>query len=110
MRMWWKRNFGSSSTEGSGWINCLSTSVDRQLIQPEPSVDDEPKFRFHHILIRDAAYNGVLKRVRATLHERFADWGGRVNRERARETEYDEILGYHLEQAHDYLSELGPLD
>ncbi len=88
----------------------LSTLVDRQLIQPEPSVDDEPKFRFHHILIRDAAYNGVLKRVRATLHERFADWGGRVNRERARETEYDEILGYHLEQAHDYLSELGPLD
>jgi class 3 adenylate cyclase/tetratricopeptide (TPR) repeat protein len=88
----------------------LSTLVDRQLIQPEPSVDDEPKFRFHHILIRDAAYNGVLKRVRATLHERFADWGERVNRERAREIEYEEILGYHLEQAHDYLSELGPLD
>ena len=31
-----------------------------------------------------------------------------VNREGA--TEYEEILGYHLEQAHRYLSELGPLD
>jgi tetratricopeptide (TPR) repeat protein len=33
-----------------------------------------------------------------------------VNRERGRETEYEEILGYHLEQAYQYLSELGPLD
>ena len=31
-----------------------------------------------------------------------------MNREGA--TEYEEILGYHLEQAHRYLSELGPLD
>jgi len=88
----------------------ISSLVEKQMLQSEPSVDDEKKFRFHHILIRDAAYNGVLKRMRATLHERFADWGERVNRERARETEYEELLGYHLEQAHDYLAELGPLD
>jgi predicted ATPase/class 3 adenylate cyclase len=88
----------------------LSTLVHKQLLKPEPSVDDERKFRFHHILIRDAAYNGVLKRVRASLHEGFADWAERVNREREREMEHDELLGYHLEQAHDYLSELGPLD
>jgi class 3 adenylate cyclase/predicted ATPase len=88
----------------------LSALVDRQLVNPELTVDEEPRFRFHHILIRDAAYNGVLKRARATLHERFADWGERVNRERERETEYDELLGYHLEQAHDYLAELAPLD
>jgi tetratricopeptide (TPR) repeat protein len=37
-------------------------------------------------------------------------WAERVNRERERETEYEEILGYHLEQAHRYLGELGPLD
>jgi predicted ATPase/class 3 adenylate cyclase len=88
----------------------LSLLVDKQLLRREPALEDEVKFRFHHILIRDAAYGGVLKRVRATLHERFADWGERVNRERSRETEFDELLGYHLEQAHDYLSELGPLD
>jgi tetratricopeptide (TPR) repeat protein len=33
-----------------------------------------------------------------------------VNRERDRSAEYDDILGYHLEQAHRYLVELGPLD
>ncbi len=38
----------------------------------------------------------------------FVEWADSVNREGA--TEYEEILGYHLEQAHRYLSELGPLD
>jgi tetratricopeptide (TPR) repeat protein len=88
----------------------LVALVEKLLLNPEDSLDEDPKFRFHHILIRDAAYNGVLKRQRATLHERFADWGERVNREREREAEYDELLGYHLEQAHDYLADLGPLD
>ena len=66
--------------------------------------------RFHHVLIRDAAYNRLLKRSRADLHERFADWAERVNRDRERESEYQEIVGYHLEQASHYLQELAPLD
>jgi class 3 adenylate cyclase/tetratricopeptide (TPR) repeat protein len=94
----------------AGLESHLAALVDRQLLRQEESIDEGPKFRFHHILIREAAYNGVLKRVRASLHERFADWGERVNRERERETEYEELLGYHLEQAHDYLADLGPLD
>ena len=67
-------------------------------------------FRFDHLLIRDAAYTGILKRARVALHERFVAWAERVNRDRDRETEYEEILGYHLEQAHGYLGDLGPLD
>jgi hypothetical protein len=62
--------------------------------------------RFDHILIRDAAYSGVLKRQRARLHEAFADWGDQVNADRGRGVEYEEILGFHLEQAHAYLAEL----
>ena len=67
-----------------------------------------PAYRFQHILIRDAAYAGLLKRSRAELHERFVAWADRVNGDRA--GEFAEILGYHLEQAHGYLAELGPLD
>ena len=63
-------------------------------------------YRFDHILIRDTAYGGLLKRRRADLHEHFADWGERVNAERQRGVEYEEILGFHLEQAHTYLAEL----
>jgi len=87
----------------------LTTLTQKQLIRPDrpTSADD---FRFEHILIRDAAYNRVLKRTRANLHERFANWAEQVNRDRQRETEYEEILGYHLEQAYRYLFQLGPID
>src|SRR5215213_388632 len=86
----------------------LSSLSRRQLVRPE--VSDAGAFRFHHILVKDAAYQALLKRARASYHEQFADWAERVNRERDRETEYEEILAYHLEQAHQYLAELGPLD
>jgi len=87
----------------------LATLTQKHLVRPEPSTDDD-MFRFDHILIRDSAYQSLLKRTRATLHERFVEWAERVNRERERSNEYDDILGHHLEQAHDYLAELGPLD
>src|SRR5262249_7573541 len=67
----------------------------------------EPALRFHHGLIRDAAYRRVLKGTRAELHERVPDWmGSRVGKA----VEHDETIGWHLEQAHRYLGELGPLD
>ena len=74
------------------------------------AADDSDTYRFHHILIRDTAYNALLKRARATLHERFVAWAEQVNRERDREQEFEEILGYHLEQAFRYRAELGPID
>ena len=40
----------------------------------------------------------------------FVRWADKVNAERDRALEFEEILGYHLEQAHRYLAELGPLD
>jgi class 3 adenylate cyclase/tetratricopeptide (TPR) repeat protein len=64
--------------------------------------------RFHHILIRDAAYTAIPKERRADLHEAFAHWIDRIGGERAEEA--DEIVGYHLEQAFLYRSSLSPLD
>jgi class 3 adenylate cyclase/tetratricopeptide (TPR) repeat protein len=86
----------------------LGSMTQKQLVRPQDVGGDE--YRFHHILVRDAAYQGILKRARATFHERFVDWAEQVNRERDRGTEFEEIHGYHLEQAYLYLSELGPLD
>jgi class 3 adenylate cyclase/tetratricopeptide (TPR) repeat protein len=89
----------------------LAVLVFKQLVAgagPESGFDDA--FRFQHVLIRDTAYDALLKRNRATLHERFVDWAEEFNRSRGRESEFEEILGYHLEQAHRYLGELGPLD
>ena len=74
------------------------------------SADEDSLYRFHHHLVRDTVYNGLLKRARATLHVDFVRWADQVNAERGRGLEFEEILGYHLEQAQRYLGELGPLD
>ena len=88
----------------------LSALTRKQFVHPAPSSDAEPIFRFHHHLVRDTVYGGLLKRARAVLHVDFVRWADQVNAERGRALEFEEILGYHLEQAHRYLSELGPLD
>jgi class 3 adenylate cyclase/tetratricopeptide (TPR) repeat protein len=69
---------------------------------------EDESYRFHHVLIRDAAYRSMLKERRAELHERFADWLS--SSARAVETEHEELVGYHLEQAYRLLERLGPLD
>ena len=96
--------------DGEGQVTPrLAALVRRGLISPyRAQLAGEDGFRFHHLLIRDAAYEALTKMSRAELHERFADWLARVVREHA--PEYEEILGYHLEQAHRSRAELGPLD
>jgi tetratricopeptide (TPR) repeat protein len=92
----------------------VSTHLDslrgKQFIQPTTLSGEDDAYRFHHVLVRDATYQSLLKRARATLHEQFVTWAERVNAERGRGTEFEEILGYHLEQAVRYRGELGPLD
>ncbi|TML92433.1 MAG: adenylate cyclase, partial [Actinobacteria bacterium] len=79
-----------------------------ELVEPDAGwFLGEPALRFHHVLIRDAAYRRLLKNTRAELHGRFAEWvEGRVGEA----VEHDETIGWHLEQAHQHLRELGPID
>ncbi|MEO7663947.1 MAG: adenylate/guanylate cyclase domain-containing protein [Candidatus Limnocylindrales bacterium] len=90
----------------SGHLMALSR---KRFVRPDAG-EDEGAYRFSNLLIRDTAYGSLLKRSRATLHERFVDWAERVNRERGREQEFEEILGYHLEQAYRYRADLGRVD
>jgi predicted ATPase/class 3 adenylate cyclase len=85
----------------------LLALVRRDLIRPEaPSFAGENAYRFRHVLIRDAAYRSVPKNARAHLHERFAAWLEQIAADRLRE--FEEIVGYHLEQAFQYRIALGP--
>ena len=87
----------------------LMALVRKEFIRPDHSdIVRETAYRFRHILIRDAAYAGMPKETRAQLHEAFAGWLERVAGERS--PEFDEILGYHLEQAYRYRQELGMMD
>jgi len=87
----------------------LATLVRRDVIRPErSSFAGDEAYRFRHLLIRDAAYRSLSKTTRADLHERFAVWLERTAGERVRE--YEEIVGYHLEQAFRYRIALGAVD
>jgi class 3 adenylate cyclase/tetratricopeptide (TPR) repeat protein len=83
----------------------LSSLMRKQFIHPDRSdLAGVEALAFRHLLIRDAAYDGLPKAARAEQHEWFAGW----LEERA--PEQHELAGYHLEQAHRYLEELGIAD
>ena len=92
--------------DGTPTAQALQLLVRKELIRPQRSTvfPFAEAFRFRHQLVRDAAYAAMAKELRAELHERFAGW---LEGERS---EFDEIVGYHLEQAFHYRSQLGPLD
>ncbi len=95
---------GGADEVGSG----ITALVRKQFVRPERSdLPATEALAFRHLLIRDAAYDAIPKATRAELHEAFANWlvetAGSVG-------EQDEILGYHLERAYRYRTELGPLD
>jgi predicted ATPase len=51
----------------------LMSLTRKELVTPDTSAaTSEDGFRFRHVLIRDAAYEGMPKEIRAELHERFA--------------------------------------
>jgi class 3 adenylate cyclase/tetratricopeptide (TPR) repeat protein len=84
----------------------LMSLVRKEVIRPAPSdLSDEDAFRFRHLLIRDAAYEGMAKETRAELHEHFARWLEGVAPEPL--SEIQAIVGYHLERALRYREELG---
>lgn len=66
-----------------------------------PEFAGQEAFRFTHALVREAAYAGVPKRLRAELHAGLAEWLEQ------RPAAADEIVGFHLEQACLLAAELG---
>jgi tetratricopeptide (TPR) repeat protein len=78
--------------------------LDREFVVPEErsTISGDRAFRFKHVLIRDVAYSGMSKALRAAEHRAFADWIA----ERARD-ELAGIRAYHLDQAVQLLVQLG---
>jgi tetratricopeptide (TPR) repeat protein len=81
----------------------LRTLSARGFVRPR----GEEAFSFRHILVREAVYRAAPKRLRAELHERYAD---RLDQTSPDLPELDEFVGYHLEQAYRMWRELGESD
>jgi class 3 adenylate cyclase/tetratricopeptide (TPR) repeat protein len=95
----------SAPGEQDGVGRCLTALVRKYFIRSHrASFDGEDAFSFRHPLFREAAYEALPKQVRGELHESYAVWLEQ------RPGEYEELLGYHLEQACRYRHELGRVD
>jgi DNA-binding SARP family transcriptional activator len=81
----------------------MQTLAARGFVRPV----DGDAFAFRHVLVQEAVYRAAPKRLRAELHERFAD---RLDAEHSDLADLDEFVGYHLEQAYRFRSELGESD
>jgi class 3 adenylate cyclase/tetratricopeptide (TPR) repeat protein len=87
----------------------LMSLVRKEFVRPDRALfRGDDGFRFNHILIRDAAYDSMPKQLRAELHERYARWLER--RVDGNVAEYEEFVGYHLEQSYRLRAELGSVD
>lgn len=77
-----------------------------ELIEPTGAYwGNEPVYRFHHVLVRDAAYRRLLKGKRAELHLRVGDWTEQTAN--ALTGEHEVAIAFHFEQAQRYRRELG---
>jgi predicted ATPase/class 3 adenylate cyclase len=97
----------------AGVRQSLASLSQAELIGPDPTavftlVQDDEAYRFRHLLMRDAAYQAIPKETRAELHERYATWLAKAAGEQT--AQFDELLGYHLEQAHHLRVDLGYRD
>jgi class 3 adenylate cyclase len=87
----------------------LLSLVRKELLRPAPApLGGRDGFQFRHQLVRDAAYDSLPKQTRAELHERYAAWLAEAYAGRGGEVA--EVLGWHLERAYRFLTELGPVD
>lgn len=77
----------------------------RGLVEPEDEATG--RWRFSHSLVREAAYRGLAKELRADLHERLAEW---MLIEDADQPDVDESVARHLERALHLREELGLRD
>jgi class 3 adenylate cyclase/tetratricopeptide (TPR) repeat protein len=81
----------------------------KELVEPTGTYwVDEPVHRFHHVLIRDAAYRRLLKTTRADLHERVGEWTDASAANLI--GEHEAAIAFHYEQAYAYRRELGSID
>ncbi len=95
-RIFWRGAFSALAPELDDPGRALDGLIHRDFVTRESrtTIKGERAYRFKHVLIRDVAYGGLAKSMRADLHARFARWlaehaGG----------ELLEIRAYHLDQA-----------
>ena len=108
-RLFHRGGVGALLDDGAGLGGTLLALVRKEFVRPDRSLyPGDDGFRFNHVLIRDVAYVSMPKELRSRLHARLADWLYAHADDRL--TGQDEVVAYHLEEAHRLGVELGRRD
>ncbi len=93
---------GDGSPEGNPDGNLENLRRRELLLQREVSrFASAREFLFKHALLRDVAYDGVLRAHRERYHRRAADWLAETSAAVGRQDEYAAIIAEHYERARD---------
>ncbi len=87
-----------SSLDQSGLSHALSTLVDAGIVDQAHSDNGQVNYEFRHALIRDAAYDSLLRRKRQHLHKRVAT----ALTESGTAVLQPELLGHHYTEAREH--------
>ncbi len=97
-RIFWDQALAALEAEA---VNALPTLRARELIYPrdESAFAGTAEYIFKHALLRDVAYETVLKRMRRLYHAQAADWLATTAAANGREEEYASVIGEHYQRA-----------
>src|SRR6266545_2222795 len=99
----------SEGDERRGVRACLRALTRKELVVPARGalipLGRDLTYSFPHSPVREAAYQGIPREVRAGLHERYAAWLQAEARQDL--PKVDEFVGHHLERAHHDLEQVG---
>jgi tetratricopeptide (TPR) repeat protein len=100
-RVFWDTVLQVLQGESQTTIQVLKSISQRELIypQPVPIIQDTHEFTFKNSLLRDVAYETVLKRVRQAYHSQVADWLVEALGNSGRVDEYSSVIAEHYAQA-----------
>ncbi|GAB4119144.1 MAG: hypothetical protein OHK0050_26810 [Roseiflexaceae bacterium] len=87
--------------QGVGARNGLAALEQRGLIfqQPGSAFAGEREYIFKHVLLRDVAYEQVMRRRRPSMHRQVASWLERTAKQHGRLDEYLPLIAEQYEQA-----------
>jgi class 3 adenylate cyclase/tetratricopeptide (TPR) repeat protein len=104
-RVFWDEAVDSLATSDAGddVTRTLDGLRSRELVfeREVSSFDSAREFLFKHALLRDVAYDGVLRKHRQRYHARAATWLSEVSARSGRQDEYAALIAEHYDRAGD---------
>ncbi len=104
-RVFWDEAVDSlaASEAGDDVAETLDGLRSRELVfeREVSSFDSAREFLFKHALLRDVAYDGVLRKHRQRYHARAASWLSEVSARSGRQDEYAALIAEHFDRAGD---------